>query len=184
MHKLILIFYLHLLCFSPAHGQDVDIIDNVKQQLPNSWTCDLESYDGNAYIVVTTTEMKTVGSMYGNAGPGTTSQQLRIRFKLLPRYSPATLKRITEFNEPLKKQLESLDYYSAEYRDVSRKLIDMPTFQNATCGIRAEYLSRVPENKDSKATLSKFLTEISRDWQMVNDGDTKPAKKLIAQLTR
>ena len=183
MQKFILTTFLFLFCGNFASGQDADIIATVKQHLPANWTGELRSYQGNAFAEVTTDEMETIPSISANAAPGVISQRLTIRIKLLPRFSPAMLRRITEFNAPLEKKLESLEFGSAEYSEVSRNLIDTPTFQNATCGIRVEYLSRVPKSKESIAAFQTFLTAISKDWQPVS-GDAKPAETLVGMLTR
>ena len=182
--------YVTLTCFvlatllnSQSFAQDGDIAAEFTNALPNGWTCALSSDGGTMYCNVTTSEMETAGSQYGQAAPGTETGQLILRFKVLPRYTSAMVEEIKKHNAPLQKQLKSLDYYSAEYREVSRKLIDIPQFMDSSYGYQVEYLSRVPKNDADKEQLVGFLKALSKDWTSV-DPKKQPADELIRILTQ
>jgi len=71
--RLALFFYL-----PTATGQEQDIIATIESQLPDDWSCELQSNDGNACVIVNANEIETIGSIYGNSAPGTVSQSVSI----------------------------------------------------------------------------------------------------------
>ena len=181
--------YLTIICFvlvallcNHSFAQEGDVAAEFTKALPKGWSCEILSEAGTLYCNVTTTEMETDGSRHGNASPFPETKQLTFRFKILPKYTSAMIDQIKKHNAPLEKQLESLDYYSPEYRDVSRQLIDMPQFMDSNYGYLVEYSSRVPKNDADKKRLVGFLEAVSTDWESV-ESDNQPVDELARRLT-
>ncbi len=167
-----------------ARADDADPIKEISAALPKGWSVGLQSVNGNCWICITTAEMRTEASMYGQAYPHSQKTGLSILVQLLPRYSREMLDRIKAHNKPIHDKLRGLNYYSKEYRKTELELIDEPMFYDKTYGYRVRYPSRVPGNAADSDELIATLKKFAGGWKSYDPKKTDVIGELRRILTK
>jgi hypothetical protein len=167
-----------------ARADDADPIKEISAALPKGWSVDIESVNGHCWIYITTAEMQTKASMYGQAYPFPQKAKLDFWVQLLPRYSQKMWERIKAHNKPIHDKLHGLNYYSKEYQETARKLIDEPMFFDKNYGYRVRCPSFVPGNAADAEELVATLKKFTGGWKSYDPEKTDVIGELREILTK
>jgi hypothetical protein len=163
-----------LICEPSTLVAEDDLVKRVRQSLPDDWSIVMDSAEGHVVLKIVTPTMGLRGSARAQ-GEALINSPLKIRIRVLPKYSKAMLAEIRKHNEPIHEKLKTVDYYSDEYRILDRELIDEPTFADASYGYRIEFLSYVPARAEDQSKLVAVFQKIAADWSVVQPGKDKTA---------
>jgi hypothetical protein len=164
-----------LLICEPSSSTAADnLVQQVRQSLPDDWSIAMDSAEGHVALKIVTPTMRLRGSARAQ-GEARINSPLKIRIRVLPKYSEAMLAEIKKHNVPIHEKLKTVDYYSAEHRTLDRELIDEPTFVDASYGYKIEFLPEVPARAEDQAKLVAVFEKIAADWSVVQPGKDKTA---------
>ncbi len=149
-----------------------DPVAGIAASVPATWKVSLVSGLHEAIVRIETDPMEVVPPAT-SSGAGPTPGERRpvvIEFKVLPKYSPAMLKRIRVHNEPILARLDKVHPRSAEWINLKADLIPYPLFQDQHYGYVVVVPSRVPRRGEDHQLIERVLARACAGWKPVDKG--------------
>ena len=167
-----------LLASTPTSAQSIKFLDHFKSGLPAGYEFSIVPSNGNMICQIKSPKILTEGASGTNLMVGQFENNVVIKFKITPRLSSEAIAQIKDHNRPINEKLKTLQYYSEEYWETSKKLIEIPQFQDEQFGYILMYPSWVPVKKSEKVKLAKYLKMVTKSFEHI---DTK--KQGFEELT-
>jgi len=174
---LIILTSLRHVCAAEKVDPD-DTVAKIATCLPATWKVNLTSCGGRSAVIAIETAPMDTGPSLSSADDRRERVTVIIEFEVLPKYSPAMLKRIREYNEPISARLNKMrDSRSREGQALRASLIPYPMFQDSQYRYRLVSPRRVALRSEDITLIEHVLVKVCAGWKPVEKG-----KRVVGEI--